>query len=777
MEISFNVPKAGPLTQVGLQLVTLDTAVYLATSAIGWWKARERSQSLSQALSAANLSLVSTSAFDVATYRERRKEGTIQTLGIQGGLFRRFQTRVESTAVSQHPGVDCLRALATGLLCLCSVQLTTTILADLVPFGLLQGDYDDKLPSLDGPLHASLKDWVSAVAAEEDCNTLRENLLQRALQFQQKLLGFHTPIADSASDYDELPHLLGCLRWMITPKHKRSWGKYPTRSLRVWTVAAIMMELAFSISVSMETVYSKEQYEIAINPSTATDNYPDVILVTASAGPADPWILSEPVTASLELRPRVIPVMGIPYAAFGSLSKRYVDMSAEFLVEIWKVSYHYARNAVESPTLSAGGKVHLKPISKDKSVFRDSHKLLLGLWSPHLAHILGPAMNDYVPAILGDAWAPDAIKGFFDRQANSEPMAFEDETVIRNIYQLIAIMLGTIYGACSKSLRPVDNDSEAPNLHDKQSETEFLDVAFSPDVVLKRKVFDWAGVLGLALSGLLDLSNWTGLLLELVTGIEHDRPLDEQPSAGLLHKRLKISNVVDEHHVRVSDIFGAQANGVFAISDFAIQPSSSLEGAVMFHVGKGRILNLPIDEKGYLRASKGKMPNLEFHLDPEPELEMLTLKSSKTGAPEIRIDPEPHWSNDPQTICFAVRHAGTLVANLNLTETLERLMNSTVSCRCPNPTTELSVPRNERWQFVTVTQLLNRSMFGSSKSSAFIRDQHRIVVDVQNDHSRRAYVVGIVSCRKMAICDKCIYCAHRRLQKHTTTGSAALIIG
>jgi hypothetical protein len=234
---------------------------------------------------------------------------------------------------------------------------------------------------------------------------------------------------------------------------------------------------------------------------------------------------------------------------------------------------------------------------------------------------------------------------------------------------------------------------------------------------------------------------------------------------------------VDERHVRVSDVFGAQANGVFAISDFAIQPSTSVDSALTFCVGRGRILNLPVDEKGYLRASQMKMPNLELQLNPEPELEMLTMKVGNIGAPEIRIDPEPHWANDPQTICFAVRHAGTLVANLNLNETLERLMNSTIQCLCANPAAELRVPRNEQWQFVTVTQLLNRSMYGFTNSSAFIRDQYRIVVDVQNDHSRRAYVVGMLSCRKMAICNKCVHCAHRRLQTHITAGSVALIVG
>src|SRR5438046_455595 len=99
--------------------------------------------------------------------------------------------------------------------------------------------------------------------------------------------------------------------------------------------------------------------------------------------------------------------------------------------------------------MSAGGRVHLKPIRKDTEVLRDSHKHLLALWSRHLAYILRPAMDDYLPKILEDSWAPDTIKAFFERQTNGEKMAFENEELINNVHRLNSIILGTIYGACS----------------------------------------------------------------------------------------------------------------------------------------------------------------------------------------------------------------------------------------------------------------------------------------------------------------------------------------
>ena len=112
MDLSFSIPGGGPLAQVGLHI--LSTAVHLATGAIGWWKARERSQSLTQSLSASKASLVSTSAFDGASYQERRKTGVVQGLGVQEVVLRKFPNDLELTAVLQDPGVDCLRALNHG---------------------------------------------------------------------------------------------------------------------------------------------------------------------------------------------------------------------------------------------------------------------------------------------------------------------------------------------------------------------------------------------------------------------------------------------------------------------------------------------------------------------------------------------------------------------------------------------------------------------------------------------------------------------------------------
>ena len=212
MDVSFNIPNAGPLSQISAHIISFDTAVFLASGAIGWWKARERSRSLTESLSACKTSLVSTSSFDYITYRECRKTEVVRGLGVQKGMLCKFPKGVESTAVSQDSGIDCLRALTTGLLWFYIVQLTSTILADIIPFGLLQSDQDGEIPNFDGPLFASLNDWVKAVAAEEDCNNFRERLLQDALQLQRDLTGMHGVLPHLGDESNERGLVLGCLR-------------------------------------------------------------------------------------------------------------------------------------------------------------------------------------------------------------------------------------------------------------------------------------------------------------------------------------------------------------------------------------------------------------------------------------------------------------------------------------------------------------------------------------------------------------------------------------
>ena len=85
MDVTFNVPDAGPLTAVSLHLLSFRTTVHLATGAVGWWKARDRTRSLSECIAAEKASLVGTTSFDSGKYKEKRCRGFIQGLLIEQG--------------------------------------------------------------------------------------------------------------------------------------------------------------------------------------------------------------------------------------------------------------------------------------------------------------------------------------------------------------------------------------------------------------------------------------------------------------------------------------------------------------------------------------------------------------------------------------------------------------------------------------------------------------------------------------------------------------------
>jgi hypothetical protein len=353
-------------------------------------------------------------------------------------------------------------------------------------------------------------------------------------------------------------------------------------------------------------------------------------------------------------------------------------------------------------------------------------------------------------------------------------MMLEKREVRDNVYKMTAILLGTIYGACFRSLIPMTSE-------DGNTPSEFLEVAFSPEEIFGDKLFRWSDSLGLALGGLLESSRWTGLLLELVTGIEHVQPLDQQPSAGLLGRRLNIVSqpgVFNESHVRVSDIFGAQANGVFAVSDFIVRPSTNANNALKFHVGTGRILTLPVDDSGYVRASQISPAGLKLPLSLAPNLELLSRQNGAASTPEIfRIDAEPHWEVNAQKICFGIRGGGNLVSNLDISRVLERINNTVVPCTCGQPQSQVAVPRSERWQVVTVHELLGLSDSGGSKCAASIRDEDKIMVDVGGDDVTRIFVVGMLQCRKMALCKDCLLCAYNSIKNRDKRESVALIVG
>ncbi len=198
---------------------------------------RERSQSFIQLPSASVGGLISTGSFHKDVNNgNRQHQGQVLGVVVQNDRVVSTELLKASRAIREHAGQSCLWALKTGLLCSYSLEATKSILSELIQFALLPLDQEDAKVKMEGPLFTGLKQYVSAIAVEEDSNAYRTHPLQATsnllAQFTSATLS--GVLACDSPDVFEPPLVIGCLKWMLTPLHRRDLLQNPTRSLQVW---------------------------------------------------------------------------------------------------------------------------------------------------------------------------------------------------------------------------------------------------------------------------------------------------------------------------------------------------------------------------------------------------------------------------------------------------------------------------------------------------------------------------------------------------------------
>jgi hypothetical protein len=770
MELAFNV-NAGPLAQIGIQILTLDTAVQLAIGAYGWYKARERSHSLTQLLSARGGSLISTSSFNKDVYnRNRQHQGQVLGIIVQNGAVVSTELPKASTAINEHAGQACLRALSTGILCFYNVDATTSILSELIPFALLQLEQEDAVVNMEGPLFNGLKQYVSAIAVEEDSSTYRTHLLHVASNHQAQFtsVALNEILACDSTEVIESHLVIGCLKWMLTPLHKRDFLQYPTRSLRVWALASIMGQLGFEIAASAEVVTTKEDYSRATNVNQYVAGFPEVVLVTANIGETDYFASSEvPASSEFDLRPQIIAVRAIPWLAFRHLRGSNRRVNSQYLVDVWTYTYNYVCANVDINCTDPPGHIRLLPRPGSNVIF-DHHASLLRIFSPHLAKVCGPPMKNFVPdRVEGDSWSPDRIEEQF-RILRTQEDDFQPDPVLRdNCYILIAIVLGTIYGIVSKFC--VDNNREF-NLD--------AEVAFTPDIVYRKRLKDWATFISLPLTAPPSYKDWNLCVLELVLG-HRATDLNGWYAAGTSEPSLSGANGIGSgHRLPIGTILGAQANGMAAVLDIVVNPSLEPEAVAIFHVRHGQMLSLPVSGHGYIEASQRQEPGIVMELDPEPDIRTLEIKGPSSTSSPMRIDVEPCWEGDPQTVVFRCRYAGTLLCPVNITTVISRLQQNSVPCTCRQPTLTLPVPSSERWHSLVIENFARRIFNSMSRRRVDLSSdpKGKVVVDASQSESATLYAIGAIQCQDVLVCKGCLKCVKKRIEERWRKGSIVVIL-
>ena len=345
MTLAFNVRNAGPLSQVGFDLPSFGTAVYLASHAYGWYQSHTRALTLEQTLSSTGVSLASVSTFNRTRYSNIRHElgGVWGAVNERTGVLSRLRLPKASTALEGDPGFVCLRALVVGLLCFVQEAQICSILKLLLPRRLFNYNQEGDEAAIEDACLASLSQYVQAVSKEEAvddlCNQLRDFTDTQILRVNNA-----TSEQILACQQTEMGHVVGFLDWLLTPlAGRKSSGdsmnpsRYATRSLKVWCLALVLSELGFEAEAARQPVLEVllQQTQEGHSCFRQYHDVPEVVLVLIPGIPTDQGLMAVlsgrlDFSAEVQAPPRIIPVRAFPAIAYAEyVSARIPNCSAK----------------------------------------------------------------------------------------------------------------------------------------------------------------------------------------------------------------------------------------------------------------------------------------------------------------------------------------------------------------------------------------------------------------------------------------------------------------
>lgn len=354
MEFGFSVV-AGPLTQISVSLSGLKdvvTAAKYTKKLYDSYTGREQVVLLQQSLASSKVSIPATSTFDSLAYLESRQKYA-NTSGVarrSSNALCRVLLQGTSTSTHGHPGLLCLRALTTALLCFLREDTIASVYQDVLPKYLLHCEQEGEAFIFEGPSLLSLKQYIHSIAEEEEGDEYRRYLLHHVdSQVQRVTLSASTLTDLLASEFLEIGHINGLLRWVLTPVLKREASIYRTRSLKIWCIALVLSKVAFEVEANCDAITTTPGDHVEDLVLHHFAGKPEVVLVLASGWPTDIGWQSgkrddEPVYVPVEIPPRPISVRAFPATAKlgDAISSRHAkDVSR--LEEAFRGSYLFVR--------------------------------------------------------------------------------------------------------------------------------------------------------------------------------------------------------------------------------------------------------------------------------------------------------------------------------------------------------------------------------------------------------------------------------------------------
>ena len=770
MSVAFAV-NAGPLAQVGLEIASLPTAFQLATGAYGWIKARERSQSLQELLLVSGGQLVSTSSFSLNRYKNIRSDHTsMQGVVVQDDQVQRTSLPKGSTAVPDNPGAACLRAITTGLLCLLKTEAVVEILQDVIPQKLVQLNQDDIELGIDDALLTSLKHWVSAVALEEDSDMFRKFMLEKIAVQQSRMMGAEIEeiLNMDHTSVNELPLVIGLLRWILTPRHQRTTENYPTRSLKVWKVAFIMEIVGFEVQADPVVIQNIHGHESSLQTTRRFQQAPRIFLVVNSVEQTDPEPLVHVPRCSDSPKPQITMIRGIPWIAFRHLRGLSAGIDTSSLADVSKISFSEAKACFRKLTI-AQQSISIEIESTIRGGIPEHQKSLMAEFSPQIEHICGTAVRHFLPlSPSSPGWNLSDIREQMNELRSEEDSCTGRSPCQNNCYILCAIVCGALYGLCSNMCFDSGNTIG-----------EHSEVAFHPDLLYQnggRRLKEWAKIIGHAIRfdrhHQVPLSSWSDLLFELFLGKDTESTAITSITAPSSTKYMNKQNPYPQRLY-----LGAQSNGLTAVSDLLVRMTTKMESLCYFHISRGQILNFPITEDNYIQASSHIEPALTLQMDPEPSNTVLHRFDVDCSDLLLRVDVEPCWDDDPRTVLFVLRSHGVPIATLNILAYTDRMSYDMQHCKCDAPSSEVSVRAAERWQLVSLYQLMRTSFKGMSFRRVDVSfADSKILIDGSQSIAATIYAICILHVRHLCLIRDCLACAYEHIMFNWQNSDAALII-
>jgi hypothetical protein len=695
MELGFSVA-AGPLSQISVSLFSVELAVQLATGAYGWWKVRERCHSLAQLAETKDARISATSTFNLLRYRHRRQDSLIRGVARSpDGILSCVTLPNASTATDGDAGMVCLRAVICALLCFYNTPTVLTILVDSLPGTLYHSNQDGGEETIEGPLLSSLREYIRSAEVEEDSDQLRQKLQEIV---DSRLLNVTTATHKDLFECDEnlesdVPNIVGALRWILTPEFKRKYRVYPTRSLKVWALAVIMAQLGFEVVSAMHVISSKKEYEDYIDNVGYQSTYQEVFLVIANNLPTDPGTFRGPPFHASP-KPRIGSIRSIPRIAFRHLNNGS-SVNTVLLCEVWDFTFNYVLSLLQPPskinTKYAGlfeGEVlftreALESFAEKSSYVPKNPRLTDSLqW---LTFLVSDPLRKFMPSKFSqieDIWVlTNSIGQFQGLTDNFVDLPKDDDA--DSWYVARVAVLATIYALCCKWL--YQDDSMADLL-----DTE---VAFCPYFIRRGNLAPWTSFECFRVKLFSDRqpSSWTG-------GWEFGTSMGPEKWLHLLYlvfaggtesseiKNRLSSASAGTNHLNTK-ILGFQKNGMVMIPDILIHPSTEPTSWFRYHLCVGQILDLPLDQDGFIcHSNRFNNPHIGCSL-PGTITKTVEIKPSDVL---IRLDVEPWWEFDPTTVIFRVR-VGGIVKGIFSPEALyeKNIYELDHVCKCPSINTSM----------------------------------------------------------------------------------------